>query len=410
MSTLCHKQLTLKSLFGKEIVADFEGGKITSDAGSILFREIDSRHGITESLAKLLHDPRRPDRIRHELHTILRQRLFSIGLGYEDNNDAAFLRHDPAVKIAAERLPDSAADLASQPTLCRFENTVCSTDLLRLSEQLFTLYRQAHPGRHDVIILDIDSTDDPTHGHQQLSLFHGYFGQHMYHPLLVFDGLTGFPLAAVLRAGNCHASHGAKAVLKRLIRRVKKAYPQSTILLRADGGFAIPEIYSLCEKERIYYTIGMITNDRLKARTEKLLAQAIEQFNEIGEKQRLFRSFSYRADSWSRSRKIIAKAECMPEGTNRRFVVTNLPGAAQEIYDTLYVHRGDMENRIKELKRHLKADRLSCHRFLANQFRLLLHTFAYCLIWFLREALEDTELATAQADTIRLKLLKIGAR
>ena len=242
----------------------------------------------------------------------------------------------------------------------------------------------------------------------------------MYHPLLVFDGLTGFPMAAVLRAGNSHASHGAKAVLKRLIEKIKKTYPKSTILLRADGGFAIPEIYSLCEKERIYYTIGMITNDRLKARTEKLLDQAIEQYNEIGEKQRLFCSFCYRADSWKRSRKIIAKAECMPEGTNRRFVVTNLPGAAQEIYDTVYVHRGDMENRIKELKRHLKADHLSkngcfsgrtsCHRFLANQFRLLLHTFAYCLIWFLRAALADTELANAQADTIRLKLLKIGAR
>jgi hypothetical protein len=341
---------------------------------------------------------------------MLKQRLFSIANGYEDNNDAAFLRSDPAVKIAADKLPESSSDLASQPTLCRLENRVTQKDIRRFSEQLFNLYLRAHPGPRNVVIIDIDSTDDPTHGAQQLSLFHGYFGQHMYHPLLVFDGITGFPMAAVLRPGNSHASHGARAVLKRLIKKLKKAYPGSTILLRADGGFAIPEIYTLCEKERIYYTIGLITNDRLKARTDDLLAQAIQQFDETGEKQRLFTSFYYRADSWHRRRRVIAKAECMPEGTNRRFVLTNLRGTAQELYDEIYVHRGDMENRIKELKRHLKADRLSCHRFLPNQFRLLLHTFSYCFIWFLRESLQGTELACAQADTLQLKLLKIGAR
>lgn len=410
MNTLCHKQLSFESLFGKKVIADFEGGQITSDAGSLLLREIDNRHKITAGLAATLHDSRQSDRVLHDYRTMLMQRLISIAVGYEDNNDAAFLRKDPAVKIAASKLPEPAHDLASQPTLCRFENRATIKDLRRMSNQLFDLYLQAHPGPRKVIIVDIDSTDDPTHGSQQLSLFHGYFGQHMYHPLLIFDGLTGFPMAAVLRPGNCHASHGAQAILKRLFKKLKKAYPKSTILLRADGGFAIPGIYTLCEKNRIYYTIGLITNDRLKARTDKLLAQATAQFAEVGEKQRLFTSFYYRADSWHRRRRVIAKAECMPEGTNRRFVLTNLPGTAQELYDDIYVHRGDMENRIKELKRHLKADRLSCHRFLANQFRLLLHTFAYCFIWFLRESLEGTELACAQADTIRLKLLKIGAR
>ena len=410
VNTLCHKQLTFESLLGKKIVADFEGGQITSDAGCLLLREIDKQHGITENLAAILHDPRRPDRILHDNRSMLQQRLFSIAIGYEDNNDAAFLRRDPAVKIATDKLPDTSPDLASQPTLCRLENRATRKDIRRLSEQLFNLYLHAHPGPRDVVIIDMDSTDDPTHGAQQLSLFHGYFGQHMYHPLLIFDGITGFPMAAVLRPGNSHAAHGAKAVLKRLIGKLKQAYPGSTILLRADGGFAIPDIYTLCEKERIYYTIGLITNDRLKARTDDLLAQAIKLFEEAGEKQRLFTSFYYRADSWHRRRRVIAKTECMPEGTNRRFVVTNLPGLAQELYDEIYVHRGDMENRIKELKRHLKADRLSCHRFLANQFRLLLHSFSYCFIWFLRESLQGTELACAQADTLRLKLLKIGAR
>jgi hypothetical protein len=410
VNTLCHKQLTFESLLGKKIVADFEGGQITSDAGCLLLREIDKRHGITESLAGILYDPRRPDRILHDNRSMLQQRLFSIAIGYEDNNDAAFLRRDPAVKISTDKLPDTSPDLASQPTLCRLENRATQKDIRRLSEQLFNLYLHAHPGPRDVVIIDMDSTDDPTHGAQQLSLFHGYFGQHMYHPLLIFDGITGFPMAAVLRPGNSHASHGAKAVLKRLTKKLKQAYPGSTILLRADGGFAIPDIYTLCEEERIYYTIGLITNNRLRARTDDLLGQAIKLFEEVGEKQRLFTSFYYRADSWHRRRRVIAKAECMPEGTNRRFVVTNLPGIAQELYDEIYVHRGDMENRIKELKRHLKADRLSCHRFLANQFRLLLHTFSYCFIWFLRESLQGTELACAQADTLRLKLLKVGAR
>jgi len=410
MNTPCHKQLTFGSLFGKEIIADFNGGQITSDAGTLLLRDIDNRHNITKSLANVLHDPRRPDRIRHGIETMLKQRLFSIALGYEDTNDAAFLRSDPAVKIAAGRLPSSSPDLASQPTLCRLENRVTRRDIRRLSEELFSLYLQAHPKKRKVVIIDMDSTDDPTHGAQQLSLFHGYFGQHMYHPLLIFDGITGFPMAAILRPGNSHASHGAKAVLQRLIRKLKRAYPGSTILLRADGGFAIPDIYTLCEQERIYYTIGLITNDRLKAKTDALLDQAVSLFEETGKKHRLFTSFYYRADSWHRRRRVIAKAECMPQGTNRRFVVTNLPGGAQELYDDIYVHRGDMENRIKELKNHLKADRLSCHLFLANQFRLLLHTFSYCMIWFLRESLQGTELACAQADTLRLKLLKIGAR
>lgn len=410
MKTLCHKQLTFESLLGKKIVADFEGGQMTSDAGCLLLREIDKRHGITENLAGILHDPRRPDRIRHDNRSMLQQRLYSIALGYEDNNDAAFLRKDPAVKIAADKLPGASSNLASQPTLCRLENRATQKDIRRLSEELIKLYLRFHPGQRDVVIIDIDSTDDPTHGAQQLSLFHGYFGQHMYHPLLVFDGITGFPMAAILRPGNSHSSHGTEAVLKRLIKKLKQSYPGSTILLRADGGFAIPGIYSLCEKERIHYIIGLITNDRLKDRTENLLAEAVKQFEKSKKKERLFTSFYYRADSWHRRRRVIAKAECMPEGTNRRFVVTSLPGDAQELYDGIYVHRGDMENRIKELKRHLKADRLSCHRFLANQFRLLLHTFAYCFIWCLRESLQGTELACAQADTLRLKLLKIGAR
>ena len=411
METLCHKQLRFESLFNKEVVADFTGGRITSDAGGLLLREVDQRYRIAEQAAACLHDPRDSAKVRHDLLTLVRQRLFAIALGYEDNNDAAWLAQDPALKIMAGRAPESAADLASQPTLSRFENRANTKDLRRLSDGLLKLYLKTHPGPRKVIVLDMDATDDPTHGNQQLSFFHGYYEEHMYHPLLVFDGQDGFPLAAVLRPGNTHSSKGALAVLKRLINKLRKAYPKALILFRADAGFAIPAIYRyLEEQQEVRYVIGFITNNRLLAETAPLLSKAQRQYQETGEKQRLFTAFSYQAESWDQPRRIIAKVEYTHLGANQRFVVTNLVRNPQFVYDDIYVLRGDVENRIKELKLELKADRLSCHRFLANQFRLLLHTAAYCLFWLLRHHLQGTELATAQVNTLRLKLLKIGAR
>ncbi|MGA9756155.1 MAG: IS1380 family transposase [Desulfobaccales bacterium] len=408
MNTVCHNQLTFESLFSKEVIADFEGGRITSDAGGLLLRELDQRYRLTEKAARCLHDPRDSRKVKHGLLALVRQRLFAIAQGYEDNNDAAALARDPAFKIMAGKAPESAADLASQPTLSRFENQMTTKDLRRLSDWFLDLYLKTHPGPRKVIVLDMDATDDPTHGQQQLSFFHGYYEEHMYHPLLVFDGRTGFPLAAVLRSGNTHASNGALAVLKRLIKKLKKAYPEALILFRADAGFAVPALYRYLERQEIRYVIGFITNSRVLAQTATLLLKAQRQYQETGEKQRLFTSFSYQAESWTRPRRIIAKVEYAHLGSNQRFVVTNLIRNPQFVYDDIYVLRGDVENRIKELKLELKADRLSCHRFLANQFRLL-HA-AYCLFWLLRHLLQGTELATAQVNTLRLKLLKIGAR
>jgi hypothetical protein len=410
METVCHKQLSFGSLFSKEIVADFTGGLITSDAGGLVLREIDQRYRLTEKAASCLRDSRDPHRVTHDLQTLLRQRLFSIALGYEDNNDAATLSQDPAVKMMAGRLPESSRDLASQPTLSRFENMVTTKDLRRLSDVLVDLYLKTHPGPRKVIILDVDATDDPTHGKQQLSFFHGYYEEHMYHPLFICDGRSGFPLAAVLRPGNTHASHGVLPVLKRLLRKLKRAYPGALILLRADAGFAIPALYRFLERQDIRYVIGFITNNRVLTKAAPLLEKAKQQYHATGEKQRLFTSFSYQADSWTKPRRIIAKVEYTHLGSNQRFVVTNLSRNPQMVYDDIYVLRGDMENRIKELKLEMKADRLSCHRFLANQFRLLLHTAAYCLFWLLRRNLQGTILEAAQVNTLRLKLLKIGAR
>ena len=411
METVCHNQLRFESLFSKEVVADFAGGRITSDAGGLLLRELDQRYRIAENAACCLHDPRDGHKVKHDLLTLVRQRLFAIAQGYEDNNDAATLAKDPAFKIMAGKAPESDGDLASQPTLSRFENRVTAKDLRRLSDRLLDLYLKTHPGPRKVIVLDMDGTDDPTHGRQQLSFFHGYYEEYMYHPLLVFDGRDGFPLAAVLRPGNTHSSRGALAVLKRLIQKLKQAYPKALILFRADAGFAVPALYSYLEDQpETRYVIGFITNNRILAETAPLLSKAQRQYQETGEKQRLFTSFSYQADSWDTPRRIIAKVEYTHLGANQRFVVTNLSRNPQFVYDDIYVLRGDVENRIKELKLDIKADRLSCHRFLANQFRLLLHTAAYCLFWLLRHHLQGTELATAQVHTLRLKLLKIGAR
>ena len=302
METVCHNQLIFESLFSKEVMADFAGGRITSDAGGLLLRELDQRYRLAENVARCLHDPREGHKVKHDLLTLVRQRLFAIAQGYEDNNDAATLAKDPAFKIMAGKAPESDGDLASQPTLSRFENRVTAKDLRRLSDRLLALYLKTHPGPRKVIVLDMDATDDPTHGKQQLSFFHGYYEEHMYHPLLVFDGRDGFPLAAVLRPGNTHSSHGALAVLKRLIKKLRQAYPEALILFRADAGFAVPALYELSGRPardplryRFHHQQPALGKDR------PLLEKAQRQYQETGEKQRLFTSFSYQAESWDQA-------------------------------------------------------------------------------------------------------------
>ena len=411
MKTVCHKQLSFANLDSHSVVAEFSAGPMTSDGGSLLLREIDRATDLSSSMSRALCDRRDQAKVHHDQKELLCQRLFAVAMGYEDANDHRSLRFDPGLKTAVGRLPETGPALASQPTLSRFENRVGNRELRRLGDALMDAYLAAHPAPRKVIVLDIDATDDPTHGMQQLSCFHGYYDQYMLHPLLIFDGLTGFPVASVLRAGNAHASKGAAAILKRIIRRLKRAYPKATILVRADAGFAVPGIYRLLEREKVKYTIGLITNERLRKRAANLVRTAEEEFAKTGEKQRLFCSFYHRAGSWQRSRRVVAKVERLSRGLNTRFVVTNiLFESAAGIYDGIYTGRGDAENRIKELKVHLKADRLSCTRFKANQFRLLLHTFAFVLLWHLRQSLAGTELAAATVDTLKLKLLKIAAR
>jgi hypothetical protein len=392
----------------KNLTVDFQGGEISSDAGLLLLRQLDEKLGFTAGLADCLDDRRHQGYVRQPLVDIFRQRLYQIMAGYEDANDADSLRDDPVLKGVVGRLL-SEESLASQPTMSRFENGVTRGELYRLSEYLLQFYLSSKSSSPTRIILDIDATDDPVHGHQQLSFFHGYYDEYIYHPLLIYDGDTGELITALLRPGNVHASRGIVGILKRVVGRLREALGEVEIVVRADAGFAVPELYEFCESTDLKYIIGLITNDRLLVCGEELLALAQEQFEQTGIKQRLFTETSYQAGSWGTARRVIIKAEYHGLGPNRRFVVTNMAGTPQELYD-FYAMRGECENRIKELKNDLQADRLSCHRFTANQLRLILHAAAYALLYAFKKYLKGTVLEKAQIGTIRGQLIKIGAR
>src|SRR5918995_744049 len=367
--------------------AAFDGGRITSDGGLLWLAEVDSQLGLCEAISE--HVPEwRKRKGRHSLTSLVRQRVLQIACGYEDQNDSNSLREDPLLKLVCGSLPESGRDLASQPTFSRLENSANRRSCRQIAEILFELYLRERDkdGTPEKVLLDFDATADPTHGDQEGSFYHGYYRQHIYHPLLVFDGETGHPICALLRAGNTHASRSAVAVLKRIVGRLRGRWPEVEIEIRADAGFAVPALYDYCEAESITYTVGLITNARLEGMAEDLLAKAKESHQETAEKARLFSEGPYGAASWERRRRVVYKAEAMEKGTNTRFVVTTRTDGPKDLYE-FYARRGESENWIKDLKVHMKADRLSCHRFISNQFRLLLHAAAYWLMDALRRKL-----------------------
>jgi hypothetical protein len=392
--------------------AAFDGGRVTSDGGLPWLAEVDTALGLCAALAKGIPEWRRGT-VRHSLETLVRQRVYQIACGYEDQDDADTLRTDPLLKLVCGRLPETGADLASQPTLSRLENAVDVRSGYALAYALAEIYlqereRQGVPTR---LILDCDTTDDPVHGHQEGERYHGYYRQHMYHPLLIFDGDTHQLITVVLRPGNAHASRGVVRVLHRLVTLLRQRWPNVAIELRADSGFAVPAVYTFCEREGITYTIGLSTNQRLEALAADLLAEAQRQRTATqADKVRLFGQTSYQAGSWERERRVIIKAEALPKGPNLRFVVTSRRDPPAALY-TFYTQRGgDAEGPIKDFKDACFGDRLSCHRFLANQCRLFLHAAAYTLLHALRSRLLQVGRPPMQLDTLRLDLLKIGAR
>jgi len=393
------------------LTVDFLGGRLTSDGGWCWVAEADAALGLCAALAAVIPDHRQR-RGRHALLDLVRQRIYQLVAGYEDQDDADTLRRDPLLKVVCGRLPESDPDLASQPTFSRFENAFSARDCYRLAEALGELYLRERE-RDEIpvhIVLDLDSTDDPTHGVQEGSAYHGYFRQAMYHPLLIFDGQTGQFITAILRPGNAHAGAGALAILKRVVARLRARWPAVTIELRADAGFAKPEIYAFCEAEGIAYTIGLVTNARLESLAAPLRAEALaQQAAADGGKVRLLAADVYQADSWPTSRRVIIKAEALAKGPNTRFVVTTRADAPEALY-AWYTDRGETENWIKDLKTACFADRLSCHRFLANQVRLLLHGAAYWLLDTLRRWLVAAGVERLRLETVRLRLIKIAGR
>lgn len=376
--------------FDRPIVLETCEAPLSSDAGLLAIRQFDERIGLTRQFADALRDPRDPQRTEHSFLEMTRSRIYGILAGYEDQNDHDTLRTDPVFKLIADRAPND-EDLASQPTLSRYENNVDIASLKRLRDEFIDqfIHSFATPPRR--LVFDLDPVDDPAHGNQQLVMFHGFFEQHQYFPLIITSADTDQAVMLSLRHGTAAGALGADDDLEYLTRRLRAVWPDVVIVARGDAAFGVPYMYEVCERLGIFYTFGIAGNAVLHRETEALLAEAQQRFQETGEPQRLFHAFLYQAGSWSAARWVIAKVEAHAQGTNRRYVVSNRPGAPvlwQSTYDE-YIQRGESENRNKEMKCQLGLDRLSDHRFKANYFRLYLQAAALNLLVRLRREIAD---------------------
>jgi len=379
----------------------FDGGEVSSDGGLILMREADRRLGLLKSVAARMGDERQKGKVRHEAVTLLRQRVMALCAGWEDLNDADHLQNDPVHQLA------SGADvLGSAPTLSRFENAQNRASAWAVNQELVEQFIRSKPKPPAYLVLDFDATDTPVHGQQEGRFFHGYYNCHCFLPLYVFCGDQ--LLVAYLRKSNIDAAKHAWAILKLLVKRLRAVWPRTKIVIRADSGFCRDRMLTWCDQNNVKYVIGIARNGRLLEQNAELMKRAEEEFIRTDKKQRLFTAFNYAALTWKRPRWVIAKAEHTQKGPNPRFILTNVVGDPQKIYDRRYCARGEMENRVKE-QMMLFADRVSAHRWWANQWRLLLSGLAYTLMESVRRlALVGTELAQATCQTIRLKLIKIG--
>lgn len=391
---------------------EFSDLDMSSDAGILLARQAEERLQICRGLSECIQEWRDRDKITHSLYQLVSQRVYQMVGGYEDACDSDCLRHDPIFKIACERLPIPGEELlASQPTISRLENHVSCQELKAMRRLFVERFIDSYQLPPSEVVLDIDGWDDPTHGEQELSCFHGYYGHHMYFPVLINEATTGYPLVLQLRAGNTHPGKGVAGILRWLFWRLRRAWPEVKITLRADAGFSLPEILRVCERSGVGYAIGFSSNAVLKSKIANLLEQARVVCCLTRQKARLFDDVYYAAASWAEPRRLVMKAEWLLKGANPRFVVTNLTMPPQELYDNFYVRRGaDSEHPIKELKLGIQAGRLSCRTFVANQFRLLLAQAAYLLMLTLRRAATGTPLGNAQVERLRSALIKGAAR
>jgi Transposase DDE domain group 1 len=436
MAAGCAEQLTFWDLGPQEVTVDFEGGRVVSDTGLLAVRLLDKELGVLATLAERLPDPRAQALVSHTREALLTQEVYQILAGYPDGNDAQALRHDPLFQTLLDVSPQDGQELASGSTLNRFHHAytrrqaeqppeeravlgeveAARTARLRVgNDYLPELFIRTRREPRRFVILDVDPSDDPTHGQQVLSFFHGYYDQHQYFPLFVFDGETGFPLAAWLRPGKVGAACGVVDVLREIVRALRAAWPDVLILVRGDSGVATPEVYEFCEAAGLLYALGFTSNEVLKRRVASAVVDLETYYAFYGHAEPAVQRFEeiedYQADGWSRPRRIVAKLEINRHGLNRRFIVTNLSGSGRGIYHGFYVQRGDVPERpIGELKNGLQMDRLSFHRFRSNGLKLLEHTLAYALVVLHREAVAAIpEVARAEVGTLRQRLWKVGA-
>jgi hypothetical protein len=402
----------LSPVGGKPVHVAFDGGRLTSDGGVLVLAEIERRLGIADRLAGCIDDPRAPERVEHGLAEMIRFRALMIAAGYEDANDCDALRTDPAFKMAVGRLPEGAADLCSQPTMCRLENLPGPIALKRMMMAMVELFCDSFDQVPRRIVLDIDDTEDRVHGHQQLSLFHAHYDSRCFLPIHIYEATTGKPVAVILRPGKTPDGAEVTLVLRHLVKAIRAHWPRVEILVRGDSHYARREAMSWCERNRVAYVFGLAGNKVLLRRVADLAEDAaVARVEGEGPKVRRFGEFPYAAKTWKVERRVIARVEASAQGSDSRFVVTNLAGAPQWLYEGVYCRRGQAENLIKPHKLHLASDRTSCMSAAANQFRLLIHTAAYWLLHTLRGLAPKTSFWNdAQFDTIRLALIKVAAR
>jgi hypothetical protein len=421
MATDCIAQVTFGfEPKGKPVVARFDTPHASSDGGAVLLKSLDTQLQLTKRVAACLVDERQPGKVHHETLELLRQRVFGIACGYADCNDAARLADDAIHKLLLDRDPLAGRALASQPTLSRFENAVPWWQLRDmahvLADTVIETHRRRLKGRATRITIDLDPTDDPTHGQQEFSFFNGHYDTWCYLPVVATvtfnEEPEQFAVAAVLRPGNAPASRGARGLLRRLLGKVRTAFPQATVRVRLDGGFAHPKLFTFLEQQQVEYVVAMASNGRLEKRARRLLGKARMRSKATGQTEHVYGETRYAARTWARRRRVIIKAEVVRHPgrapkNNPRFVVTNLPDAPEGVY-RFYCGRGDVENRLKELHHGLELDRTSCSRFVANQFRVLLALGAYILFQELGRRAAHTPCADAQVTTLRERLIKLA--
>ena len=409
MTQNTNQMMIFKDISHKKVIADFNGGDVSSDGGILFLREIESRIQIIKRFTDVLKDRRHPGYVKHPMSELLTQRVFQVASGYEDANDSDTLKDDPILKIVCDRLTGS---LASQPTMSRFENSISRTDLYRIAQAFVDVFIDSYKRLPKGIILDLDDTEDKTHGSQQLSFFNAYHKSNCFMPLHIYEGKSGKLITTILRTGKRPSGKEITMILRHIVKQIRKVWPKVGIIVRGDSHYGCPEVFDFCKENNFKYVFGLTIRTSMAKKMEALSLQAKELYHLKNKPVKLFGEFCYRANSWSQHERIIFKTEYNEKGSNVRAIVTN-PGNSNRrmIYDTIYCGRGTMELMIKEHKNHLRSDKTSCSSFQANQFRLFIHSMAYVLLHAFREiCLRNTQFEKAQFNTIRLKILKLGTR